>query len=151
MAARGPKNCYEDIIPPRLNEIREWAASGALDKEIYEALGIGKNTFYRYKRDHSELRLAIKEARMKPVKEIKSALYRRALGFQYEEKETVVGDDGYTRTKTTVKSALPDPASCMILLKHWAKDEGWTNDPQSLELKKKELKIKEKQIEDNNW
>ena len=40
---------------------------------------------------------------------------------------------------------MPDPASCMILLKHWAKDEGWTNDPATLALRKKELEIKERE------
>ena len=38
----------------------------------------------------------------------------------------------------------------MILLKHWAREEGWTNDPQSLELKKEELELK-KEKQESEW
>lgn len=55
------------------------------------------------------------------------------------------------REERYTKAALPDPASAMILLKHWAKDEGWTSDPQQLELRKQELELKKKQIEMEDW
>lgn len=39
----------------------------------------------------------------------------------------------------------------LLLLKHWDRENGWTNDPAVLDLKKKELKLKEKQIEKGEW
>lgn len=95
--------------------------------------------------------------------EIKQAMLKRAVGFQYEEKKvvtqkiTIDGADGIPipakviRTEVTTKTALPDVAAGLVLLQHWAKDEGWTRDPQSLELKKKELELKEKKIEEESW
>lgn len=151
MGERGRKSKYDTDIKPRLNEVKEWAENGASDKDIYENLGIGKNTFYKYKKDNDEFRDTIKKGRLKPIKEIKNALYRRAVGFQYTEKKVIEDNAGYKRTEVTTKAALPDPASGMILLKHWAKDEGWTNDPQILELRKKELKIREKKAEEDSW
>lgn len=77
--------------------------------------------------------------------EIKAALFKRAVGFQYEESEEIRDSDGGWRKRTVKKTALPDPASAMILLKHWAPEEGWTNDPAMLEIRKRELELKEKQ------
>jgi hypothetical protein len=45
---------------------------------------------------------------------------------------------------------LPDVAALNLLLKNYDKDH-WSNDPQMLELRKKELELKEKQIESNEW
>jgi len=53
--------------------------------------------------------------------------------------------------QTYEKYALPDPASAMILLKHWDKDNEWCNDPASLKIKKEELKLKKKQMESEVW
>ena len=55
------------------------------------------------------------------------------------------------QTETYTKYALPDPASAMILLKHWDKENEWTNDPASLELKKQEFEFKKKHIESEDW
>lgn len=44
----------------------------------------------------------------------------------------------------------PDVASINLLLKNYDK-ENWSNDPQSLDLRRKELELREKQIENNSW
>lgn len=153
MAGRPSK--YESHVKARFKEIEKWCKRGATDKEIYKALGISKDAFYKYKNQYQELNDLIKKNRIDAVEEIKNALFKRAIGFQYEERKEIKteNEDGTTSLKTekTIKTVVPDPASALILLKHWAKDEGWTNDPATLELKKKELKLKEKQAENDNW
>ena len=73
------------------------------------------------------------------------------MGFSYKEiKETQSDKNGRT-VETYTKTALPDPACAMILLKHWDKAGGWTNDPATLELKKQEIELKKKESEKNNW
>lgn len=145
------KDKYFTHVRPRFDEIRKWCEIGATDKEIISLLGVSTSAFYRYKEKHRELRELLKESRRKPVMEIKAALYRRAVGFTYDEvRETYSDKDGVTRT-TVTKTALPDPASAMILLKHWAKDEGWTNDPAQLEIRKQELELKRQQAEKEDW
>ena len=64
-----------------------------------------------------------------------------------------IDEDGNTsvRTEKVIKTVVPDPASCMILLKHWDKYDEWTNEPALLKLKKEELKLKKEQIENENW
>ena len=159
---RGAPSKYETHVKARFTEINKWLSLGATDKEIWNNLGIHKSTFYDYKSKHKEFSDLLKNGRKKPVEEIKAAMLKRATGFQYEETKTVVErieyEDGDTivparkiRTETTTKTALPDVAAGLVLLKHWDKESGWTTDPQSLELKKKELELKEKQAEENNW
>lgn len=148
---RGRKNLYETHVKARFAEIATWAEIGATDKEIIELLGISTSVFYKYMSQHDELKELLKTSRRKPVMDIKAALYRRATGFVYKEVTKVEDSDGYTKKTTVEKHALPDPASAMILLKHWAKDEGWTNDPAMLELRKKEYELKKEQAENGNW
>lgn len=151
----GRRSKYDTHVKSRFEEIKKWCKRGATDKEIYKALGISKDAFYKYKNEYSELNDLIKKNRIDAVEEIKNALFKRATGFQYVEKEesNETDEDGNVKHKVrkVTKTVVPDPASCLILLKHWAKDEGWTNDPAALELKKKELKLKEKQAENDNW
>lgn len=145
------KDKYYTHVLPRFDEIRKWCEIGATDKEIISLLGVSTSAFYRYKDKHREFRELLKESRRVPVMEIKAALYRRATGFTYEEVTRVEDSEGYSKVTKVKKHALPDPASAMILLKHWAKDEGWTNDPAQLEIRKQELQLKREQAEREDW
>ncbi len=142
---------YESNVKPRFNEIKEWLQIGATDKEIADNLGINKATMCEYKKRYSEFNELIKNGRKQPVQAIKAALFKRATGFTYIERKIIESEKNGKTEETYVKQALPDPASAMILLKHWDKDNGWTNDPQQLELKKEELELKKKHIESEVW
>ena len=107
--------------------------------------------FCDYKNRYSEFNEFLKKSRKNPILQIKGALFKRACGFQYSEKKIITNELGEVKEEVYIKQALPDPASAMILLKHWAKDEGWTNDPAQLALKKKELELKEKALEAEEW
>lgn len=170
MAGRPSK--YEQQVKPRFEEIKEWLNTGATDKEIAENLGVNKATICEYKKRYPEFNELLKKGRKAPVQAIKAALFKRATGFVYSEKKTIIeriklpeevreflDDNGFdylfrpevVRTEIYEKTALPDPASAMILLKHWDKETGWTNDPQSLDLKRQELELKKKRIESEVW
>ena len=163
MAKTGRPSKYETTVKPRFEEITEWLQIGATDKEIAENLGINKATMCEYKKRFTEFNELIKNGRKQPVQAIKAALFKRATGFTYSEKKVISkqillkGEDDVDVPATLVqieeytKCALPDPASAMILLKHWDKEHGWTNDPQQLELKKEELELKKKHFESEVW
>lgn len=164
---RGAPSKYESCVKSRFDEIAEWLELGATEKEIYTNLGIGKDSWIEYKRKYNELADLIKNGRKNPVIQIKKAMMKRAIGFQYEEKKVVTQrvefDDGsglkipakVIRTEITTKTALPDAAAGLILLQHWDLNEDgstkWSRDPASRELKKEELEFKKKQAEDENW
>jgi len=170
----GRPNKYITDVKPRLDEIKKWIEAGLTEKDISKRLGINKSTLIKYKKKYSELNNLIKKGRKKPVEEIKVAMIKRAIGFQYEEIKTtktkiefpkVVSDilqtAGYNirqfkeplliKTEITKKTALPDTTAGLILLKHWDKETEWTGDPATLKIKKEELEIKRKEAENNDW
>ena len=147
----GRPNKYETNVKPRFSEITEWLQIGATEKEIAENLGVNHKVFIKYKQQYKELNELVKNGRKKPVQAIKAALFKRATGFTYTETKVTEDNEGNWKKETMTKAALPDPTAAMMLLKHWAKDEGWTSDPASLELKKEELEIKKKHMESEDW
>lgn len=151
MNKTGRPSKYESNVKPRFAEIKEWLKNGATDKEIAQNLGVNAKVFCRYKSEYSDLNELVKNGRQTAVQEIKAALFKRATGFMYQEKKTVVSEKNGLTIETYDKYAPPDPASAMILLKHWDKDGGWTQDPQQLELKKQELELKKKHLESEDW
>ena len=174
----GRPSKYESHVKPRFEEIKAWLQVGATDKEIAENLGIHKSMMCKYKTEYREFNELLKNGRKMPIQEIKAALYKRATGCHYSEKKTVieyeewdpqikdalstigfdvdkVGQRKLVRVEIMEKYALPDPASAMILLKHWDKDENgnaqWASDPAMLEIKKEELDLKKKHAESEVW
>lgn len=161
---RGAPNKYESSVKSRFDEIKEWLEIGATEKEIYTNLGICKDTWINYKNKYIELSDLIKSGRKNPVIQIKKAMLKRAIGFQYEEKKVTTqkimidGADGIPmpakviKTEVTTKTALPDAAAGLILLQHWDLDDKghtkWSRDPANRELKKEELEFKKKQAEE---
>lgn len=146
----GRPNKYFTHVRPRFEEITEWLESGATEKEICDNLGINAKVFCKYKNEHKELNDLVKNARRKPVQQIKAALFKRATGFNYIESTTVVSEKG-TQVTTYNKYLPPDPASAMILLKHWDKETEWTQDPATLKLKKEEFEFKKEHAESEVW
>ena len=122
-----------------------------MDKEIAENLGVNKATLCEYKKRYPELNELFKSSRKQPVQEIKAALFKRATGFSYQEKKTIIEGGVIIREEIYTKSALPDPTSAMMLLRHWDKENEWTQDPAQLALKKQELEIKKQRIESDAW
>lgn len=147
----GRPNKYFTHVKPRFEEIKEWLKAGATDKEIAENLGVNPKVFCKYKSDFTDLNELCKNGRLKAVQEIKAALFKRATGFSYKEQKVINSEKNGLTVETYTKYALPDPASAMILLKHWDKDQEWTQDPALLKIKKEELKLKKEQMESGEW
>lgn len=151
MAGR-PSKYYTHVLP-RFGEIEEWLQIGVTEKEIAQQLGISLSTYCQYKCEFSEFSELIKKGRKNPVLQLKGALFKKAIGFKYEETTIVDSEKNGKTTTQYIKTALPDPAAALILLKHWDKDTEWATDPATLAIKKAELKLKQDQIiqESEGW
>lgn len=151
----GRKGRYYTDVKPRFAEIEKMCNLGYSNNEIMECLGIKKTAFYNYLNKHEEFAELLKNSRKAPILELKSALYKRALGFKVSVNTVSVDGEGNETYTTKEQYFPPDTASALILLKHWDKNADgsakWSSDPASLEMKKKELQLKEKQIELNQW
>lgn len=146
---RGRPNKYETNVKPRLDEIKKLCLT-MTEKQIAEYLGVGYSSWCDYKNKYSELSDALKKGRESLVNELKSTLIKKAKGFQYSEKKTIKEGGVIVREEEYIRSSLPDVAALNLLLKNYDADN-WSNDPQMLKLREKELKLKERQIEANEW
>lgn len=149
----GRKSKY-DLVKENFPQIQKWLKDGLTEAQIAKNLGIAQSSWSLYKNQYSELTELIKSSRETVVDELRGALLKRALGFEYEERKTYrkVEDDGKITeyTEITKKQALPDVAAINLSLKNYDKDN-WANDPQLLELRRLEFEFKKKMAEDNNW
>ena len=146
---RGRPNKYYTHIQPRLAEIEKLALT-MTEKQIAQYLGVGYSSWCDYKNKYSELSDSLKKGRETLVFELKSTLIRKAKGFQYSEKKVIKERGKIVREEEYIRSSLPDVAALNLLLKNYDKDN-WSNDPQILELRKKELELRERQVEANEW
>lgn len=154
MAKRGRKSAYEVHIKPRFAEISEWLGNGATEKQIAHNLGIGYSTFAKYKAENKEFAEFLKNGRRNLVLQLRGALVKKALGFDYTETKTVkkTEADGSVSETTEIayKKAMPDVAALNLCLKNYDPDN-WANDPQMLDLKRQELGLKKEMAEKDSW
>lgn len=109
--------------------IESWAREGLTDEQIASNIGIGTTTFYTWVDRFPVIRESLKKGKAPIDFEVENALLKRALGFEYEETETVFEDvDGKPkkRIKKTIKFIPPDTSACIFWLKnrkpnHWRK------------------------------
>ena len=156
----GCKGKYETHVKPRLKEIRELLNDGASERQVAKALGISYASFNNYKRDYEELDKICREPRIKLIDDLRSALCKKALGFEYEEKEQYIKQelDPVTKkpignpvmhTKILSKKSLPDTTAIFGALNIY--DDEYVKDKKNYDLKKQELELRKWIAENRDW
>ena len=145
---------YTTHVKPFLEQIKDLKAHGATERQIANELNISYASFNNYKEKHKELKDVLLDANEKLVSDIKGTLYRRATGyFINEEKKTIINDsNGNMKEKkeVTQKYITPDVGAAVILLKNY--DDTFVNDDkETRDRKKKELELKIKNSEKEDW
>lgn len=148
------KDFYERMIEPHLEEIKNAVSGGATVKEISEALGISEASLYKYQNLSEELAEALTHGRKKIVINIKNALLKRALGYEYEEKKQYITEDKYggkkKHTEVWTRHMPPSETASAMLLRNY--DKTWLDkDNVSVELKQQELELRKAIAEANNF
>lgn len=146
---------YTTNVLPYLAQIPEWYKTMSV-RQIALRLGVSKTTLYKYAEDHKELAEALKSGATLLVEDLKCALKKRAMGYEVEEVETIEtqDEDGNTVGEITVKTKrkhIPaDLGSIHLLLKNL--DPDWRNDDaKTMELREREMAVKEKRAEEADW
>ena len=88
-AKRGCKSKWESHVKGRLLTIKMWRQSGVIEKDICINLGISHQALAVYKRAHPELLEVLKSGKEDAIAKVVDALYKRAVGYEYEEERTV--------------------------------------------------------------
>lgn len=152
MAKRGRKSIYDTVIAPHLNEIKEAVENGATVKEIADALGIAESTLNKYKAEKKELTAAFTRGRASIIIEIRGALLKKALGYDYEEEKRIGRKDANGENVVVIeryrKHQPPSETAAAMLLRNY--DENWIDkDSATTNLKQQEFELR-KAIADNN-
>jgi hypothetical protein len=140
MAGRPGK--YDTHVKPKLLLIEAWARDGLTDEQIAANLGISIATYYVYKSENIEFSDALKRGKEEVDIMVENALFKRAMGYTYEEVtheaieiKTGSGDNivyqPATKIKTVLKEVVPDTTAQIFWLKN-RKPKEW-RDKQEIE------------------
>ena len=141
------------LEPDSLVKLESWARDGLTNEQIAKNIGITTETLRVWSHSFPSISAAIKKGKEVVDLEVENAMVKRALGYEFEEVKTVMeqGLDGSrkTRVEKVKKHVPPDVAAQIFWLKN-RRRERWmdnphrvSNDNELLELKKKELKLKD--------
>jgi hypothetical protein len=149
----GRKNKFETHVKPRFEEIRQWYQD-MNETEIVKHLGISTRAWENYKKNYPELTELLKESKAQLKQELKETLKKKAKGFTYNEVKTTKkianGKVVSVTQETYERYAQPDLGSIHLLLKNI--DPEWTNDDKTtIDIKKRQLDLTERKIEQDEW
>lgn len=141
----GRKSAYDTKIKPHLEKIREAVQAGATIAEIAKALGIAESTLYKYKDEKAELSEAFAHGRAEICIQIRGALLKKALGYDYEEEKRVGRKDKQGENIVLIekykKHQPPSETAGAMLLRNY--DPNWLDkDSSTTNLKEQELELK---------
>ena len=146
MLKRKPKI---DKILKNIDEVKKMKSQGATDVQIMKALGVSRATFYAAVKEYPEVSEALEEGKIKVVDDLVGELYRKSMPHTLTTTKTFK-KNGKVTTEITTKEVDGDLGAIIFLLKNYDK-EHWSNEPNMLELKRKEVELKEKALENNAW
>ena len=148
----------ENVVLRNMDSIKQWLEDGMTTKSIAKALGISKTTLYKHL-GPGGLDM-IKNARKPRVEELENTMFRNATGYtrkvkKYQKVKRCIYENGKKAEEWEEMCEYeeetyypPDTTAGIFLLKNWGK---YMNEPQALEIRKKELELKEKQVDANTW
>lgn len=147
-------NKYFSNVKPHLKEIKEMRAKGATEKQIASVLNVAYSSFQKYKEQHKELLEALDSGVNELNFTLRGKLYELAMGKTLtEEKETIITNpDGSQTIKREIitKETLPSQGAIERLLSN--NDEEFVSYTKDIrDRKDKELEIKEKNSEKEEW
>lgn len=159
-------NSKEKVVLENLDKIKEWLSQGVTMKAIATNLRISKQTLYKHLKEHLKYDEAdgldaLKNAREPAVKALENSMLNSALGGLVKSKQYVklkhieYNENGKkAREWEEVKEVeveeyiKPDTTAGIFLLKNWG---NYMNEPRAMEIRKKEMELKEKQVEAATW
>ena len=150
----GRPSKYETEIKPHIDEIKKAVEAGATVEEIAQAFGIAVSTLHKYKSEKKELKDAFARGREKIVIEIKAALLKKALGFDYEEEKRVGRKDKNGENVVLIEKykrySPPSETAAGMLLRNY--DSDWHDqDSATARLRKQEQELKTAIAKSNNF
>lgn len=109
------KGLYEEwLTADALEVLSGWAQRGLTDEQIAENCGIAVRTLYEWKNRFPQIMQALKKGKDWADVQVENALFRRAIGYEYDE---VTYEDG-RETKRVKKKVGGDVTAQIFWLKN---------------------------------
>ncbi len=125
----GRKKLYDPNTFPLLAE--QFAREGLTDKDIAKKLGISKTSFYDFQNEFPEFSEAVKRGKAPVDVMVENALFKRAIGFEFEETHTEVklnpDGSGQTTSLRKVKKYFPGEVGAQVFWLANRKPDVWKN------------------------
>ena len=118
-------------VRDKLIQVEAWCRDGLIEAQIATNLGISVATLEVYKHDHPEFVEALKRGKEVVDIQVENKLFKRAMGYEYNEVKTVVDDEGGVTVTRTIKEVVPDTTAQIFWLKN-RKPREW-RDKQDIE------------------
>lgn len=107
---------YDPELHPHL---AKWMARRGFPLyRIAQELRIARCTFFDWMKDYPEFAAAVREGQMLADAKVEDALYRRATGYEYEERKTVQERGTIVREETVRRHVVPDVKAQIFWLKN---------------------------------
>ena len=74
-----------DYLPEYCTQVKKLCLLGATDKEIADFFEVTETTINNWKIDHPEFFESIKAGKITADSEVAGSLFKRAMGFEYDE------------------------------------------------------------------
>ncbi len=121
---------YEKYIAGKEDLIVASCRMGATNETLAKVLGIGLTTFKRILKEHADkMKPLLKEGKQEADFRVESELFKRAVGYDYEESETIVSvdkDGNATPAKVRkIKRHIPGDVTAQIYWLKNRKPEEW--------------------------
>lgn len=122
------KGKYEEwLTEENLLRIEAWRRDGLTYEQIAHNIGITEKTLYEWINKYGEISNALKKGKEVADIMVENAMFKRAIGYEYEEVITEIDEvDGKKRkhVRKVQKHALPDTTAQIFWLKN-RKSDAW--------------------------
>ena len=113
-------------IDKHLVAVESFARMGLTNLDIAREFGTDARTFRRWMEEYPQIRDALNSGKALANATVEGALYKRAIGFDYEERKTKANNQGFTSVEVVTKHVPPDVAAITLWLTNQQSDR-WKN------------------------
>ena len=112
-----------------LTLLSSWAQEGLTDEQIAQKMGISRSTLADWKNRFPDISDTLKKSKEVADAKVEDSLYRRAVGYRYDEvtyervKNARTGEFEKVETKRVSKEAIPDVGAQIFWLKNRRPDK----------------------------
>lgn len=120
------KSKYKDWLEEdKLLLIHGWARDGLTNEDIAHNMGISRETLHQWSKKYACISDALKNGKEVSDIRVENALYKRAVGYKYDEitKEIDVKTGELRVTKVVTKQVIPDTTAQIFWLKNRRPDK----------------------------